>query len=268
MAAPTIRNLWLRVLICCVSILPVISHAAAQELLDSTYKVAFYEAGYLYSNGAGIDKDVIDELKNRGGYSFDYIERPRARIWKGLEEGSLPMSVSGIRTAERDKFAFFIPYIAQKNMALVTDAKYATADRLIEDERATAAVVRGFKHGDYFDGLIDTLRTKGRVHEVPTIHNLFLMLKAGNRVDLIVSLPVFYAKELNELGLNNSVIVHDWEPERAPIAHNLILSKAHFSEQAYLNMKGLIDEMKADGTLRGIFLKYLSPQQTDQALNF
>lgn len=268
MATPTILKTWLRVLTCCMPMLPGIGQAAAQDVLDTTFKVAFYEAGYLYSNGAGIDKDVVDELKNRGGYSFDYIERPRARIWKGLEEGSLPMSVSGIRTAERDEFAFFIPYIAQKNMALVTEAKYATADRLIADDRATAAIVRGFKHGDYFDGLIDTLRSKGRVQEVPTIHNLFLMLKAGNRVDLIVSLPVFYAKELDELGLNDRVIVHDWEPERAPIAHNLILSKAHFSEQAYLNMKGLIDEMKADGTLRGIFLKYLSPQQTDQALNF
>lgn len=268
MATPKMLHAWLRVLICSIAMLPGSGKAAAQELLDTTYKVAFYEAGYLYSNGTGIDKDVVDELKNRGGYSFDYIERPRARIWKGLEEGSLPMSVSGIRTAERDKFAFFIPYIAQKNMALVTDAQYVTADRLIADDSATAAIVRGFKHGDYFDGLIDTLRTQGRVHEVPTIHNLFLMLKAGNRVDLIVSLPVFYAKELDELGLNDSVIVHDWEPERAPILHNLILSKAHFSEQAYLNIKSLIDEMKADGTLRGIFLKYLSPQQTDQALNF
>ena len=268
MATPTILKTWLRTLICCIPMLPGIGQAAAQDALGTTFKVAFYEAGYLYSNGAGIDKDVIDELKNRGGYSFDYIERPRARIWKGLEEGSLPMSVSGIRTAERDKFAFFIPYIAQKNMALVTDAQYVTADRLIADDRAAAAVVRGFKHGDYFDGLIDTLRSKGRVHEVPTIHNLFLMLKAGNRVDLIISIPVFYAKELDELGLNDSVIIHDWEPERAPTAHNLILSKAHFSEQAYLHMKSLIDEMKADGTLKAIFLRYLSPQQTDQALNF
>ncbi|HEX5843842.1 MAG TPA: transporter substrate-binding domain-containing protein [Pseudomonas sp.] len=268
MAAPTTLNSWLWALICCMPMLPGNGHGATQDVLDSTLKVAFYEAGYLYSNGAGIDKDVVDELKNRGGYSFDYIERPRVRIWKELKEGSLPMSVSGIRTAERDEFAFFIPYIAQKNMALVTDSKYATADSLLQDERTAAAVVRGFKHGEYFDELLDRLRAKGRVHEVLTIHNLFLMLKAGNRVDLIVSLPVFYAKELDELGLNDRVIVHDWEPERSAIAHNLILSKAHFSEQDYLNMKGLIDEMKADGTLRSIFLKYLSPQQSDQALNF
>ncbi len=268
MATLTLRKTWHRALICVLSMLPSLGHGAANNTLDSTYTVAFYEAGYLYSNGAGIDKDVVDELKNRGGYSFDYIERPRARIWKELKEGSLPMSVSGIRTAERDAFAFFIPYIAQKNMALVTDARYATAASLLQDTDATAAVVRGFKHGAYFDDLLDTLRARGRVHEVPTVHNLFLMLKAGNRIDLIVSLPVFYAKELDELGLNDRVIVHDWEPEQPPIVHGLILSKAHFSEQAYLEMKSLVDEMKADGTLRRIFLKYLTAPQAEQSLNF
>ncbi|MBB1518124.1 substrate-binding periplasmic protein [Aquipseudomonas guryensis] len=263
MATPKRLRTWLSALLSCLPML-----AAAQDRLDNTYTVAFYEAGYLYSNGAGIDKDVVDELKKRGGYSFDYVERPRARIWKELEQGSLPMSVSGLRTAERDAFAFFIPYIAQKNMALVTDARYATADSLLQDAEATAAVVRGFKHGEYFDDLLDQLRAQGRVNEVLTAHNLFLMLKAGNRVDLIISQPVFYAKELNELGLNDSVIVHDWKPEQPPTGLGLILSKAHFSEQAYLEMKGLIDEMKADGTLRGIFLKYLPPQQTEQALDF
>jgi polar amino acid transport system substrate-binding protein len=262
MAPPTRFRTWLGTLLSCLPML-----AAAQDRLDNTYTVAFYEAGYLYSNGAGIDKDVVNELKNRGGYSFDYVERPRARIWKELEQGSLSMSVSGLRTAERDAFAFFIPY-TQKNMALVTDARYATADSLLQDAKATAAVVRGFKHGEFFDGLLDQLRAQGRVNEVLTAHNLFLMLKAGNRVDLIISQPAFYAKELNELGINDSVIVHDWEPEQPPTGLGLILSKAHFSEQAYVEIKGLIDEMKADGTLRDIFLKYLSPQQTDQALNF
>ncbi|QKE64693.1 transporter substrate-binding domain-containing protein [Aquipseudomonas campi] len=268
MATPKILLTWCRLLIGCLALLPGLCQANVQDLLGSPYKVAFYEAGYLYSNGAGIDKDVVDELKNRGGYSFAYIERPRARIWKELKEGTLPMSVSGLRTAERDEFAFFIPYIAQKNMALVTDAKYTTAATLLQDETATAAVVRGFKHGAYFDGLIDRLRARGRVNEVLTAHNLFLMLKAGNRVSLIVSQPVFYVKELDELGLTDSVIVHDWEPEQPPTALGLILSKAHFSEQAYLNMKAVVDEMKADGTLRGIYLKYLTPQQTDQALDF
>ena len=268
MTIPTPFKTWHRTLIWVLSMLPSLGHGALKSAQDSIYTVAFYEAGYLYSHGVGIDKDVIEELKIRGGYHFNYVERPRARIWKELKQGTLPISVSGLRTTERDAFAFFIPYIAQKNIALVIDAKYATADSLLQDAEATAAVVRGFKHGEYYDDLLDQLRDRGRVNEVLTAHNLFLMLKAGNRVDLIISQPVFYAKELNELGLNDSVIVHDWEPEQPPTGLGLILSKTHFSEQAYLEMKGLIDEMKADGTLRNIFLKYLPPQQTEQALDF
>lgn len=268
MTTPTPLKTWQRTLIWALSMLPSLGHGALKNALDSSYTVAFYEAGYLYSHGVGIDKDVVEELKNRGGYRFNYIERPRARIWKELKEGSLPMSVSGLRTAERDEFAYFIPYIAQKNMALVTDASYATADSLLQDSAATAAVIRGFKHGAYYDGLLGTLRARGRVHEVPTAHNLFLMLKAGNRVDLIISQPVFFAKELTELGITERVIVHDWEPAQPPIALGLILSKTYFSEQTYTEMRSLVEQMKADGTLRRIFLKYLPPQQTEQSLNF
>lgn len=234
-----------------------------QKSLD----VAFYEGGYFYSNGVGIDKDVVDEIKNRGGYSFNYLERPRVRIWKELEAGSLPMSVSGIQNPERDKFAYFIPYIAQKNKALVIGNKYTTPEKLVADKAARIAVVRGFKHGEFFDQIVEKVRANGGVTEVPTIHNLFLMLNSGDRVDMIISQPAFF-KEMRDMGIESRVSVYDWDTASRPIVLGLILAKAHFSEDDVKDMKKFVDAMRKDGTLKKIFSKYLSSKDVEDALNF
>lgn len=259
----------LRAPLLCLSLLAGIQcHAEHRDISDQTLSLAFYEAGLLYSNGVGIDKDVVDEVKNRGGYSFDYVERPRARIWKGLKEGTLAMTVSGIQNAERDEFAYFIPYIAQKNMALVTNPSYRSLDDAFNDKNAQIAVVRGFRHGDIYDRLIEQIARNGGVNEVPTVRNLFLMLKAGNRVDMVISLPVFYNKELVQMDLDSRITIRDWAPDSPPIVHNLVLSKAYFSAQDYRDMAAIVQEMRDDGTLRSIFGKYLSGQELDDALNF
>ncbi len=234
-----------------------------------THDVAFYEAGYLYANGQGIDKDVVDEIKNRGGFSFNYVVLPRARIWKELEAGKLPLSVSGLQTPERDKFAYFIPYIVQNNKALVTNAKYSSPASILNDKGARVAVVRGFKHGEFFDGLVAKVRANGGVSEVPSIHNLFLMIQSGDRVDMIISQPAFYSKELKDLGIESNVTVHDWDGNsKNPIVLGLILGKAHFSEPEVAKIRDIIKAMKQDGTLKKIFSKYLSKKDVDDAMNF
>jgi polar amino acid transport system substrate-binding protein len=242
--------------------------AATDAPPDKVYSLAFYQAGLLYSQGKGLDRDVIDELMKRGGYRFDTFEQPRARIWKELQEGTLSMTVSAIRVAERDSFAYFIPYHAQKNMALTTRADLRSPADLLADPRARIAVVRSFRHGPTYDELIAQLAGQGRVIKVPSIHNLFLMLGAGNRVDTVFSLPLFYRKELAELGLEDRVRIMDWSPRTAPIPHHLALSKAHFSYRDYQRMAALMQGMRDDGTLRRLLSAYLSGDELESALQF
>lgn len=245
--------------------MPVFSQT--DKSVGTTLDVAFYEAGYLYANGQGIDRDVIDEIKNRGGFSFNYVEMPRVRIWKELEDGKLPMSVSGIQNPPRDKFAYFIPYIAQKNKALIVGAKYTTPEGLLADKGAKIAVVRGFKHGEYFDQIVAKVRANGGVTEVPTIHNLFLMLNSGDRVDMIISQPAFF-KEMRDMGIESKVTVYDWDSTSKPVVLGLILGKAHFSENDVQKMRGHVESMRKDGTLKRIFSKYLPKKDVEDALNF
>lgn len=247
---------------------PALPQSCAAAAVDLPLDVAFYEAGFLYSQGAGIDREVVDELARRGGYRFTYVERPRARIWKDLARGSLAMTVSGMETAERRQFAYFIPYIAQKNMALVINPRIRDAQQLLQMQDAQLAVVRGFRHGPTYDPIVAQLMRSGRVTEVATAHNLFLMLQAGNRVDVIFSQQLFYEKELAELALQSRVTVRDWALDEAPQPLCLVLSKAHFSEQDYRRMAGIVAEMRADGSLRRIVARYVSGPTLDNALSY
>jgi len=248
------------------SLWPALLFAAQDAEPDKTLTVAFYESGFLYSEGKGIDPDVLAELQKRGGYHFTYMEQPRARTWKALQDGTLSMTVSAIRTPEREAFAYFIPYHAQKNMALTMRSDLSAPADLIADPMARIAVVRGFKHGETYDQLIEQLARHNRVIEVSTIRNLFLMLEAGHRIDVIFSLPVFYRKELLNVELEDKVRIMDWSPHTAPVLHHLALSKAHFTEQEYSRMALIVEGMREDGTLRRLIGRYLSGADLERAL--
>lgn len=232
-------------------------------------EVAFYEAGFLFNKGNGIDMDVILELEKRLGTKYKHSIKPRARIWHELSQGILPMSVSGIETEERLEFARFIPYIAQKNKAVIlkdNSEKYLKIKNFINSKNAKIAVVRGFRHGNFYNEVLSQIDQK-RISEVPAVEGLFSLLK-NKRVDLIISLPVFYRYELKNLSMENIAEVKDWDISDSTIIHGLVLSKKYFSEEDYQKISNIILDMKKDGTLKNIFSKYLPEDEVEEALRF
>jgi len=259
------RTLRLATLIC--GLATVFSATGA----EGRYEVAFYKAGLLNENGAGIDRDVVAEVQKRTGFHFTFSEKPRARIWGELKSGALDMSVSGIATAERDQFAWFIPYLVQRNMAVLRKEKapqYRSLDEFVADPKARVGVVRGFVHGDKYDRALSILRQQGRVYEAPSIDMIFSLLKAENRIDAVFALPVFYQRKLAELSMADKVTILDWDREGEPIRHCLVLSKKRVAENDREAIRRTVAEMKADGTLRAIFARYLSGAELEAALNF
>lgn len=235
-------------------------------------EVAFYDAGLLYHDGIGIDKDVIKELSKRTGIEFKETKKPRARIWGELEEGILTMTVSGIQNEARDKFAYFIPYIAQKNMVIITKGslkKYKTLDDFVKNKKVKIAVVRGFVHGAKYDKAIELLKKENRVSEVSSIDTLYKMMNFTNdRVDLILGLPVFYNYHLKKLKMEDKVDIIDWDINGPNIKHCLVLSKKLINIETYNKLNSAINQMKSDGTLKKIYLKYLSESEVNEALKF
>ncbi len=120
----------------------------------------------------GIDKDIVDELIKRSGCKFETQVMARARIWADLANGALDMTVSGIQTAERDRYAWFAHFLTMKNYALVrhaNDAKVQSADDFLKQPKLKFDVVRAFRHGEQQDQWLDQLRAQQRVEENPDV---------------------------------------------------------------------------------------------------
>ncbi|WP_051304546.1 substrate-binding periplasmic protein [Chitinilyticum litopenaei] len=249
---------------------PLLAQAAPFPCPAQPIRLAFYEYGLLYHQGRGIDRDLVDELARRTGCRFDTRVMPRARIWADLESGALDMSVSGIQTPARDRFAWFAHYLSMKNHALVSSAlagEVRQASDFLATPRALFGVVRAFKHGEQQDRWLDTLRQAQRVQESPDAQTLYLKLKQG-RVQAIFSQPPVYRHYLPTLDMQQQVSVQDWTPQEKGVPHGLILAKSRFSQTEAQHWQEQLHQMRADGSLRAIYLRYLPPADTDALLDF
>lgn len=221
--------------------------------------VALYEFGLLYTDGKGIDQDVINELQRRSHCSFSQTVLPRARIWHDLETGDLAMSVSGIQNAQRDQFAWFAPYMSIKNVSIINKSlskKIQSFDDFLQDPSLKWGAVRAFKHGAVQDQFLAQLQAQQRVIEVSTVAQLFELLKAGRIQGLFSQSPV-YGYYIPKLGLAMQMTAQDWAPLEKAVPHALILSKKHFSAEQAEQWKMLIDTMNQDGTMQQILAKHL-----------
>lgn len=253
----------------CILLFLVITCAAvpvfAQKLPMSgnrPIKLAFYEYGFLYAHGKGIDKDIVDELSKRTGQKFELSVAPRARIWADLESGNIDMSVSGIQNETRDKFAWFAHYMSIHNYTIMhssTAKKATSSSSFISQKPYRFGMVRAFKHGAIQDSIISILRTQNRVDESIDAETLFKKIKDG-RVHAIYSQPPVFRKYLKDLQMESMVVIQDWAPKQTGVPHGLILSKKRFSESEANEWQAVIVSMKNDGTLQNIYRKYL-PQE-------
>ncbi len=234
--------------------------------------VGYYDAGVLYdeASGRGVDRDVIDELTRRSGCQFVHQAYPRVRIWQMIEHDKLDMTVSGIPTPERERFAHFVVYAAVKNVALVhknTPAAIQSWDAFMADRSLSFGMVRSFKHSVAYDEQIAILRQQGRVAEVADVNQLFSDFKRG-RFNVILSHPFFYSRYVRQHELAGQFSVHDWMPQESPVRAGLVLSRQKFSAAEAEKWRKLVGAMRKDGTLLNIFTNYLSKEDAVRSLNY
>ena len=236
--------------------------------------LAFFDFGFLYfekdGQGRGIDKDFIDELTKRTGCKFSTQAMPRARVWADLASGQLDMSVSGLQTPERDRYAWFVPYSTFKNVALIrtsTAATVRTAEDFLAQSQLQFGVVRGFAHEPAQDKWLEQLRASQRVQESANVSILFEKLRLG-RIDGLFSLPIVYRKILQELNMQDEVVIRDWTPKDRAANGGLVMAKSRFSEAESMRWHSVVREMRGDGTLERIYGQYLSPAEARAGVDF
>lgn len=240
--------------------------AGAGEPGCGPYRVAYYEYGAFYhldaeGQGRGIDPDVVAELRRRTGCLLDGFLDARARTWAQLADGSLDMTVSGIPSAERERFARFVIYGISRNHVAV--ARAAQGPRSMAEFGANPAlrlaVVKSFRHGAQFDAWIDELRAAGRVDEYSDIETIARVFLAG-RADAFLAEPVMWGQLAERFKLAERAVLLDWAP-KDEIALGLVLSRARVREADMDRLAAAIAAMRKDGTLERIYARYVTPAQ-------
>ncbi|MBH9553795.1 substrate-binding periplasmic protein [Inhella gelatinilytica] len=225
------------------------------------FSLGFYELGLLYYRSGqgpaqGIDLDVIEALKARSGCAFEPVLESRVRIWSRLAAGQLDVSVSGIATPERERFAEFMPYFSTRNFLVGRREAVAAGldpSGFLARPELQVAVVKSFKHGPLYDEWLERLRSQGRVVEAADFDTV-VRLFVGKRVDAFLALPTSWALVIRRHNLEDQVQVLDWAPQER-IVHGLIVSKLTVSEPDRRRLRNALHSLHTDGSIERI-LRY------------
>lgn len=251
--------------LCCllITLTPGVAKANESDYECGQIQVALLEVGTLFyklpdGRFSGIDKDILDALSLRTNCQFKMRIESQARLWVQMREGSLDMSTSGIKTAEREKWAASIPYFSARNYALLNNALSAqeqTAQGFIANKTLKVAIIKGFQHGKRYNEFIETLSKQGRVYEVADFASLLKLFNA-KRVHCIFLIPTSYLDLSRQKNLPDNAALRDWYPSDAFVA-GLYLSKAKVPAKTIQLLQNTMNAMQADGSLERIFSRYV-----------
>jgi polar amino acid transport system substrate-binding protein len=261
-----------RILLCCALLWQ--APLAVAALACGEYSAALYEHGALYRKEAdghwsGIDKDVLDEVAKRSGCVFHTALDSRVRIWARLEQGTLDVSVSGIATPEREKFAQFIPYLGARNYLIVNKSvplKHYSGAAFAADPSLKVGVVKGFKHGAYYDEWLAPLRAQGRVYEAADLSAVLNLFKIG-RVQAMLALPTSWVGFFKQERMTDQVRILDLA-QKNDVIGGLVLSRQRVPPHAVDAMRKALREMREDGTLKAIYVRHVGPELAVDLVNF
>lgn len=229
--------------------------------------LALHDHGLLYSadTDTGIDKDFADELIRRSGCKVSVSLMSRARIWQLIESGSLDFSLSGITNAERNKFAGFAWYFSNKYYLLVRkDAGVLQLADFERTDRFQLGVIRSFRYSASANKLVDKLMAANRVSQASGLAPLYQTLLL-NHIQGMIMEPFDYPA-LDEKKIRDITTVIDFNDPAVP--HGLIMSKKSLSAPEQEKWRALVNDMRADGSVRRIFEKYFSPTLTAAMVEF
>lgn len=231
------------------------------------YTLALHDHGLLYSakTDEGIDKDVAEELTRRSGCKVTITLMSRDRIWQLIESGALDFSMSGITNPARDKFAAFAWYFSNKYYLLArNDAGVQSQADFESHNTLQLGVIRSFRYSPSANQLVDKMQEAGRLSQAGGLDPLYQLLMQNQIQGMIIEPFDYPALDDKAIRQITSII----EFNDPPVPHGLIMSKKALTPAEQAAWRGVIDDMRKDGTMLGIFKKYFKPELAAALVNF
>lgn len=243
-----------------------VSRAAGPDCSRS-YTLALHDHGLLYSadTDSGIDRDFAEELSHRSGCNVVISLMSRARIWQLIESGALDFSLSGIATPERLRYASFAWYFSNKYYLLVRkDSGIRQVAQVEKNRRFQLGAIRSFRYSDAANHLVDVLSARDQVTLAGGLDPLYAAL-LNNRIQGMIMEPFDYPA-LGAKNIRGQTNIVEFNDPATP--HGLIMSNKSLSPGEREKWRALVDDMRADGTVKRIFEKYFSTALAGTMVDF
>lgn len=248
-----------------LTILPL-GEAAANPACPRPIEVAYYDFGVLYQpdTASGVDPDLIHELARRTGCVFQERYLSRVLIWKLLETGELDMTLSGVPTPERERFAVFAPYLRSNNQLLSsTSLGVRTPLQFLQNPTLRLGVVRGYRYGEGWDDWIESLRQQGRIEEAPEMGKLVELLLA-RRIAAFPAHPFVAMPMLKRDSRLQGYTQYAWFAQSKPVHGGLVFSKQRLPPETIAYLSQTLEGMRREGLVRRIFARYMTDAEAAQ----
>jgi polar amino acid transport system substrate-binding protein len=229
--------------------------------------LGLHEHGLLYTGqtGEGIDKDIADEMSRRSGCRLTLTVLPRARIWQLIESGALDFTLSGIANAQRDKFAAFAWYVANKYYLLVRrDADVHGVAEFHRKRRLKLGLIRSFRYGEQANAFVDALEAEERITYAGSLDPLYTILLDDGIQAMIIEPFDFPMIAGAQLKAQTAIL----EFGDAPVLHGLVMSRKSLAPAQQAAWRDVILSMRSDGTMLRIFEKYFPADLARQMTQF
>ena len=229
--------------------------------------LGLHEHGLLYTSqtGEGIDKDIADEMSRRSGCHLTLTMLPRSRIWQLIESGALDFTLSGISNPQRERFAAFAWYVANKYYLLVRrDAQVQSVADFRRKPALRVGLIRSFRYGEKANAFVDALESQERTTYAGSLEPLYTILLEDGIQAMIIEpfdFPVIAGAQLKA----QTAILDFGDP---PVPHGLVMSRKSLGAAQQQAWRDIIQAMRNDGTMRRIFEKYFPAELARQMTQF
>lgn len=241
---------------------------------DQPIRVGLYELGPFHSmprgakQGAGLDRDIVDELQKRSGCSFTFEPMARARIWIELRAGRLDMTLSALHSDDRASYTWLHPLMQMQSLVLLPREllpEASSRSAFMAHQGWMLGVVRGYQHPAADQAMIDALRAEQRVLEVVDQPALFAKLRSG-QIHAMLSYPMVYRHYLQAEEMQERFATTRWDTEETSSLVNLALSKKTFTADQAQRWRRLTDQISRDGTVERLLQRYVPPVEARSML--
>jgi len=204
----------------------------------------------------GASVDIVKELAYRGGFGVRIEVKPWARVLLDVEEGIVDGAFSAYHTPEREEFCLYTGVLhydelriaVKKGHKFVYSGIQSLAGKLVGKGRGVF-VSEEFRQA-VASGLLSVCETDDmKMTNVKMLHE--------GRLDAVIGSPVSIREYARELGYED-IIILPGELKKAIPAYLVLSKNSPLQEKAawQSKMTRLLDQMRADGTIRAIYERY------------